>query len=155
MAKRLYGVDPIERFNEKYIVDKETGCWNWTGYINKFGYGLFKYEGRMRIASRVSFELFVKKPNQNLDICHSCNNRKCVNYNHLREDTRIANSHDMLNAKNQWKQSLSVDEVVEIKKALNNSYRGQVNDLAHFYKVQRQAISHIKNGTTWSHIQIP
>jgi hypothetical protein len=41
MAKRLYNVEPIERFNSKYIVDEETGCWNWVGTISTKGYGTF------------------------------------------------------------------------------------------------------------------
>ena len=52
-------------------------------------------------------------------------------------------------------QILSVEEVIEIKKALKNFYRGQIKDLAHFYKVSERQISHIKNGDRWSHIQIP
>jgi hypothetical protein len=51
-------------------------------------------------------------------------------------------------------QILSVEEVIEIKKALQNPYRGQQQDLAHFYKVNQPAISNIKTGKRWSHIVI-
>jgi len=60
-----------------------------------------------------------------------------------------------LKAKKRYQQILSVEEVIEIKKALQHYYRGQVTDLSHFYKVDKRIISNIKRGNRWSHIQIP
>lgn len=31
-----------ERFHEKYIVDEETGCWNWAGSLRPAGYGYLR-----------------------------------------------------------------------------------------------------------------
>jgi hypothetical protein len=154
MAKRLYGVDPIERFNQKYIVDPETGCWNWTEPLTKFGYGRFKLNGKSRQAHQVSYELFKGERDLNLSICHFCNNRKCVNPDHLRQDTHSSNMIDKLYIKTNNIQKLSVDEVIEIKKSLQHYYRGQLKDLAHFYKVDPETIGAIKRGYRWSHVQI-
>lgn len=147
-------IDPIERFNQKYIIDEETGCWNWIGYIEPNGYGHSYYKRKTIRAHKLSYILFKNDVNPDLVICHSCNNRKCVNPDHLREDTRSSNSIDMVNSGNQMQQKLSFDEVIEIKKALKHYYKGQVNDLAHFYKVNHRTISGIKTGKRWSHVEI-
>jgi hypothetical protein len=154
MAKRLYNSNPIERFNQKYVVDEETGCWNWVGTISKKGYGSIHINHKEIKAHRFSYEYFVGPLDPKLMICHNCNNRKCCNPEHLRQDTNYSNMIDMVNEGNQRHQKLSVEEVIEIKKALQHYYRGQIKDLAHFYKVDPETIGHIKRGTTWSHINI-
>ena len=151
--KRLVNVNPIERFNQKYIVDEKTDCWNWIA-AKWFGYGLIKINGKMVRAHRFSYEYFVGPLDNSLDICHNCNNPSCVNPNHLRQDTVSSNMIDVLYLNNNKYQILSVEEVIQIKKELKNYYRGQVNDLAHFYKVEKRVISNIKTGKRWAHISI-
>jgi hypothetical protein len=151
MAKEL--IDPIIRFNEKYIVNEDTGCWDWTA-SKCLGYGLIKIKGKMMRAHRFSYEYFVGPLDSNLDVCHKCNNPSCVNPEHLRQDTVSSNMIDCLNAKRRYQQILSVEEVIEIKKELKNYYRGQCKDLAHFYKIDLRIISNIKQGKRWSHVKI-
>jgi len=62
---------------------------------------------------------------------------------------------DKLKQKVHCNQILSIDEVIEIKKAQQFYYRGQNSDLAHFYKVSDRTISDIKTGKRWGHISIP
>jgi hypothetical protein len=153
MEKRLRGVDPIERFNQKYIVDENSGCWNWIA--NKCsGYGQIKINGKMIRAHRFSYEYFVGPLEDNLEICHNCNNPSCVNPEHLRQDTKSSNMIDRSYSKTFALQILSVDEVIQIKKAQKFYYRGQNKDLAHFYKVCQGTISDIRRGKRWSHIKI-
>ena len=146
-------IDPIVRFNKKYIIDKKTGCWLWTA-SKCLGYGLIKIKGKMMRAHRFSYEYFVGPLDSNLDVCHKCNNPSCVNPEHLRQDTVSSNMIDCLNAKRRYQQILSVEEVIEIKKELKNYYRGQCKDLAHFYKIDLRIISNIKQGKRWSHVKI-
>jgi len=148
-------IDPIERFNIKYIVDPDTGCWNWTAGYSNSGYGHFMINKKMVKAHRFAYEHYVGPLDKDLMICHNCNNPKCCNPNHLRQDTRSSNVIDMIEIKNLNVQILSVDEVIEIKKALKHYYRGQIKDLAHFYKVDQRTISAINKGKNWSHIHIP
>lgn len=154
MAKRLYGLDPIERFNQKYVIDEMTGCWLWIGTLTKIGYGRLNINKKFILAHRFSYEYFKGPLIKGLVICHNCKNRKCVNPEHLRQDTLSSNSIDMVKIKNQNKQILSYNEVIEIKKALKHYYFGQIKDLSNLYKVDSRTISSIKNGITWSHIEI-
>ena len=147
-------VDAIIRFNQKYVVDEETGCWNWVGAISDHGYGRFSIQHKNIKAHRFSYEYYVGPLEDGLVIAHICNNRKCVNYNHLRQDTHKSNSIDMVISNNQWKQKLSVEEVIKIKKELKFYYRGQYKNLADIYGVTPVNIASIKKGLTWSHVEV-
>jgi hypothetical protein len=155
MAKRLYGVDPILRFNQKYIVNEETGCFEWTAALNNKGYGNFRVDDKIIKAHRFAYEYYNGPIDSQLEICHNCFNRKCVNYKHLRQDTRSSNMIDRSIAGNQNFQKLSVSEIIEIKTALKNPYRGLQKELAEKYNVVIQTINEIKMGRNWSHVRIP
>jgi hypothetical protein len=147
--------NPIDRFNTKYVVDEETNCWNWTAGKFSTGYGQFSDNNRKPCkAHRFAYEYFVGPLKEGLVCCHICNNRSCVNPNHLRLDSQSSNCIDMLKIKKHNKQILSYEEVAQIKNELKNYYRGQIKDLAHFYKVDPDTISQIKRGKRWSHINI-
>lgn len=144
----------IERFNQKYVIDEDTGCWNWLGSISSGGYGKFAINKSWIEAHRFSYQYYVGPLIEGLVCCHSCNNRKCCNPKHLRQDTYKSNSIDMVISGNQWHQKLSVEEVIQIKKELKHYYRGQINDLANFYKVNPTTITLIKTGKRWSHVEV-
>jgi hypothetical protein len=81
----------MDRFWSKTEQDKQ--CIVWTGALDGHGYGCFRYEGRSVLAHRVSWKLFTGSwPDQCL--CHSCDNPRCVNVEHLFEGTRGDNNRD-------------------------------------------------------------
>lgn len=78
---------PRERFLKKIKVNEETGCWEWTAYIDKSGYGRFRLTDRMTRAHRVSYEMFVGPIPVGLQLDHLCRVRHCVNPGHLEAAT--------------------------------------------------------------------
>lgn len=78
------------RFQEKFEIT--DSCWVWKAYRNQGGYGSFSVKGRMRLAHRVSFEMFKGELEPSDIIDHICRNRSCVNPEHLRVVDRSGNA---------------------------------------------------------------
>jgi len=83
--------DVLKRFVTKFTVNPETGCWDWTAASRSDGYGAINTPGRTELAHRVSFTVFVGPIPEDLQIDHLCNNRGCVNPDHLEPVSQVEN----------------------------------------------------------------
>lgn len=85
------------RFYDKFIAGKSNECWEWKGAINNVGYGMFRENNdKMVTAHRKSYELHKGEIPKGMCICHSCDNPKCVNPDHLWLGTIKDNIDDMI-----------------------------------------------------------
>lgn len=87
-----------------HIIVTPSGCWEWTGSLDRHGYGQVRFDGATRLAHRVVYEVIVGPipTGYQLDhLCHEaafcicgprCPHRRCVNPAHLTPVTNKQNS---------------------------------------------------------------
>lgn len=135
-------------------------CWIWTGVTNSNGYGRFSLNNKFTLAHRFSHELFIGPIPEGRNVCHSCDNRLCVNPSHLWLGTQSENLRDAVQKGRMFRPNtrgsrngntpLRDADVRAIKRGLSLGARQK--ELARSYGVDVSTISNIKLGKTWSHI---
>lgn len=156
---------------KKYVLPVDSGCHEWQSTINSSGYGLFKVSSTVGNVSahRFAYELAHGKIPDGLFVCHKCDNRKCVNPEHLFLGTQARNiqdavakgrfTHGRANLTPELQQlpgslnpaaKLTESEVLVIRKLLVEGFTA--TGIAKRYKVNLQTICNIRDRKTWKHI---
>ena len=73
----------------RFVID-DLGCWNWSGHIDRDGYGTCRWAGA-RYAHRAMFMILSGPIPMGYEIDHLCKNRRCVNPKHLEAVEPIVN----------------------------------------------------------------
>ena len=160
---------PFERLLSHRAVDQRTGCWNWTGFRDSFGYGhitnlnLEGVKQRGLAAHRLSAHIFLGLDlnERFLFACHRCDNPACFNPAHLFIGTPEDNVADCV-SKGRLKPprgsrnlggggKLSESDVIDIRARLRcgETYES----ISKSYGVHYSMIGLINRGKKWVHVQ--
>lgn len=142
------------------FVAKTDYCWNWIGSKND-GYGQIGLGSKLLRAHRFSYQLHNGEIPKGMFVCHKCDNRACVNPDHLWLGTNEENQKDMrmkhrdnygsYNGEKHHKAKLVKENIPEIKK-LYKSGKFTQQELAELFGVHQTVISYIILNKIWQHI---
>ena len=68
---------------QRYKINKKTGCWEWDATRQYNRYGQLSIDGKTLYAHRVMAELFIKPIGRFEIVHHKCENKCCINPEHL------------------------------------------------------------------------
>jgi HNH endonuclease len=154
-------------------------CWEWQGSVTNAGYGKIRSGNKHLATHRLSYELFKGEIPEGKLVCHSCDNKLCVNPDHLwlgsqKENIQDAKKKGILPKQFGRKHSeetlkklkfrkrpdkrgekhhlrkLKNDDVFKIRELLEQGLTQ--TEISKIYEVSSSVISNIKRKKSWSHI---
>jgi hypothetical protein len=138
-----------------YKINESTGCFEVTSHVpSNNGYPHFSVKGKLVRASRYAYAEKHGKIPPGLMVLHMCDNRLCINTDHLYLGSAKENSLDSVRrgtskflGSRHPKAKLSAAEVVEIR--LSNKSPIQ---LAELFNVSKPTIYRIIQNKIWRHV---
>lgn len=144
-------------FEQRSKLNPETGCIEWALHINMGGYGTLKHNRKQQMAHRASWErLNGPIPNGKI-VCHKCDNRKCINPDHL----FLGTTQDNVNDKMQKGRFVKVFGTDSPASKLTNEQVASIRAdcrsqalIAADYGISQSNVSFIKTGKGWTHLPV-
>lgn len=116
----------------------ESGCWKWKGAIHSEGYGKVRMNRKTIGTHRASWIISNGPIPDGHFVCHRCDNRYCVNPDHLFLGTHRDNMNDM-SAKGRKFKTLTPQEVLDIRKSTLDDKSTSL-----LYGVKKRVIRHVR-----------
>jgi hypothetical protein len=155
-------VNPTKVINDKFFEDRSavdpiTGCIEWTRHVSVNGYGTLKYRRKQQMAHRFMWEYKFGPIPEGKIICHKCDNRKCINPDHLFIGTTQDNVDDKMSkgrfvpcpGEQCGTAKLTDEQIAAIRADTRAQHR-----IAKDYGISQSNVSFIKRGLTWGHIPV-
>lgn len=137
-------------------VRKTPRCWNWIGNVGTDGYGGLSVAANPTKAHRYSWVIHHGPIPNGLQVLHKCDNRVCVNPDHLFLGTTQDNMLDR-DRKNRQVQGerhpsakLTAQQVIEIRRRFKNGCKKNgTRPLAREFGLSKSTMTAVVRGQTW------
>jgi hypothetical protein len=142
---------------ERVEKDGHGGCWRWRGAIGSNGYGHLQRRGVTISAHRWAYQEAKGEIPEGMCVCHTCDNKWCVNPDHLWPGTMKDNHRDR-EAKGRGRRlhgnahpnaALTADDIENIRA---NSMNLSQRELGRLFGCSQGHISDIVTRKRWRHI---
>lgn len=128
------------------------GCWICTSHRKTKGYPTIQTNGKAEQMSRFIYRHFIGQIPENHVIRHKCDNRACINPDHLETGTTLDNMQDKVDRNRQarlpgelnGRAKLNLAQVEEIRKDARTQ-----KEIASHYKISTRQVRGIKNRESW------
>ena len=136
------------------------GCWLCTSHaLSSRGYPFYHYQGVQRQLSRVMYVLHLHLSLEDIKgkvIRHTCDNKKCINPDHLLLGTQRDNMNDMLERGRSNREErngmskLNKKAVREVKLLLSKGVSQK--EVAKRFNIDPSTVSNVNAGKTWRRV---
>lgn len=132
----------------------ESGCFECTSYgLKSNGSTMIQRNKKRVLIYRYVWEYVYGSIPKEMNICHKCDNRACINLSHLFMGTQADNVTDCVEKMRHAKGEDSGPAKLTNEQAKIIKYSTKsTNELAKEFNVTRHTIMRIRNGYTWRHI---
>lgn len=165
VARDVGHVDWSHPFWSQVAPEALSGCWLWTGTINKkLGYGSSRFEGETMGAHRVAWCLLHGRPTRTMYVCHHCDNHPCVNPAHLFLGTQRDNMRDCARKGRTSRRATNFGEThnkahlteAGVLGILSRFHGGErIAGIARSLGVHEETIGDVCRRKTWKHVPWP
>ena len=144
-----------QRFKSKCAPKNADGCVLWLGSMNNTGYGMLGIltdhsKRHMAYAHRVAWALVHGDIPPSMVVCHTCDNRACVNIDHLFLGTYKQNTLDMVKKnRHYWRRPLPWQKLsrIDVERIRDCRFSGCTQQaIADWIGVSRPLISMVLSG---------
>ena len=146
----------LARITERSRCDPLTGCHVWFGDFYSCGYGRISFRGKSTNAHRVAWILTKGRLPQGVFVLHRCDNRACVNVEHLFLGSQRDNIIDMYKkgrgARGEKNGQAKINSE-QVKQIRERTISGESQrSLANKFGISKTSIARVVHRITWANV---